>query len=435
MLNLYFTLIIISSFAVIFEENIPIPIVSKILNLYDEVFVISTFLYTYIHRRGRFRNLTVAYLLLGFIIWGVLCGIKEHETISILLLGAFSTTKAILLYWCFSQFDFKWNQFISFLKKFDFLFYLTLLSYIFDLLIPTFRSDIGIVAQAEDVRGGMRSLGGLYNRFTVATLFGMIFYLYYFYYSPKHTLNKIKSFLSLGFIVTTIKVKDILGVIMAVQSKRVVNVKLKYIIVTGISAVLAFILYARLLPEHFNNYMNPDNDNVARVVESVTSVSIANDHIPFGVGFGRFASPVSVQNHYSSVYSQYGIDDVYGIRQEDDGRALFAYDLFWPMILGETGYLGLILYILILYYTFMNYLKIFRSNPSSRRAIFPIYLLVFFLMCSIGKPVFSGPPHALVFWGVAGIFYSLSKTTPPGKLSKRHSNLRANIVYQSELNK
>lgn len=435
MLSLFFILILVSSFAIIFDENIPIPIVSRAVNLFDEVFVVLFFIYTLIRKRGYFRNLTVAKLLLSFIIWGVLCGLKEHESLTILLLGAFSTTKAILFYWCLSQFNFKWKDFLSFLKRFDFLFVISLVSYLLDLFFPSFRYDIGIVAQAEDIRGGMRSLGGFYNRFTVATMFGMLLYIYYFYYSPRTQFNIIKAVISLGFIITTIKVKDILGVIMAVQSKRVLNIKIHYIIVTVISAVFAFLLYAKFLPEHFESYTNPDNDNIARVVENVTSVRIANDYIPFGVGFGRFASPVSVNNHYSPVYRQYGIDKVYGIRQEPDGRVLFAYDLFWPMILGETGYLGLLLYLLILYFTFKKYIGIFKKSPTSRRAIFPIYLLVFFMMCSLGKPVFAGPPHAFLFWGIAGVFYSLSGIIPPEMIRENRLMKKIKVIMKNYVSK
>lgn len=41
----------------------------------------------------------------------------------------------------------------------------------------------------------------------------------------------------------------------------------------------------------------------------------------------------------------------------------------------------------------------------------PAFLFIAFLGFSVGKPVFTGPPHSLVLWGFAGLFYSLKNTT------------------------
>lgn len=55
-------------------------------------------------------------------------------------------------------------------------------------------------------------------------------------------------------------------------------------------------MYQSFMPEHYDQYFNSDDDgNVARVVLVYTSFRILIDNMPFGVGFGMFASPTSQQ--------------------------------------------------------------------------------------------------------------------------------------------
>ena len=84
-------------------------------------------------------------------------------------------------------------------------------------------------------------------------------------------------------------------------------------------------------------------------------------------------------------------------------------DTFWPMIFGETGLLGTLVYLIILYKAFGLYVKGFLKDTSDKRYVMPAFFFIVFLGSSLGKPVFSGPPHSLVVWGIAGIFYSLCK--------------------------
>ncbi|MGL6105770.1 hypothetical protein, partial [Romboutsia sp.] len=86
------------------------------------------------------------------------------------------------------------------------------------------------------------------------------------------------------------------------------------------------------------------NDDYARTVLLSTSVDVAKDHFPWGSGFGTYASSVSAKN-YSSIYEKYGIDNTYGLKK---GQAHFVSDSFWPMILGQFGFIGMILYASIL---------------------------------------------------------------------------------------
>lgn len=69
---------------------------------------------------------------------------------------------------------------------------------------------------------------------------------------------------------------------------------------------------------------------------------IARDMFPLGTGFATFGSYYSGV-YYSSVYAAYGLSNINGLRI---GASQFVSDSFWPMILGQSGYFGLLSYIL-----------------------------------------------------------------------------------------
>lgn len=70
------------------------------------------------------------------------------------------------------------------------------------------------------------------------------------------------------------------------------------------------------------------------------SILIANDCFPLGAGFASFGSYYSGV-YYSPLYAMYGISNIYGLSQQ---MSAFISDSFWPMILGQFGWLGLFCY-------------------------------------------------------------------------------------------
>lgn len=83
----------------------------------------------------------------------------------------------------------------------------------------------------------------------------------------------------------------------------------------------------------------------ARNLLLIYSIRIANDYFPFGAGFGTYASYLSGV-FYSPIYDIYGLSSVNGLTRMDHS---YMSDSFWPMILGQNGYFGLIIFLVILY--------------------------------------------------------------------------------------
>ena len=87
---------------------------------------------------------------------------------------------------------------------------------------------------------------------------------------------------------------------------------------------------------------DPDSEVIRplhpRVALYAGSLAVARDEFPLGAGLGRYGSHTS-RDAYSPVYAQYGLDQVYGLRER---RPIAITDTFWPMVVGETGAIGLL---------------------------------------------------------------------------------------------
>jgi len=106
-------------------------------------------------------------------------------------------------------------------------------------------------------------------------------------------------------------------------------------------------------------------DAWSRAVILYYSFIIGNDFFPLGTGFGTYSSYYSGY-YYSWVYDLYEINNVYGISRR---YWKFVADQYWPMVLGQFGYLGLISMVMVIYNYFTYFSSIaFRINRIQYRA-------------------------------------------------------------------
>lgn len=126
-------------------------------------------------------------------------------------------------------------------------------------------------------------------------------------------------------------------------------------------------------------------DDSARYQLLVKSVEVAKDHFPLGSGFGTFASYYSSVD-YSQLYYIYGISDVNGLRE---GAANFVSDSFWPMIIAQSGFLGLAAFVLAIICLFMKIQRL--KNLSAGYYAAALSLLVYLLIASSAESAFVHP--------------------------------------------
>ena len=190
-------------------------------------------------------------------------------------------------------------------------------------------------------------------------------------------------FILLLLIVSTLRMKAIAFAIIATLVIIYVNklnkkIKLNKIIIVGlICVIVAF--------EQIQFYFI-ENNQTARGELLRTSFEIANDYFPLGTGFGTFASHFSEEN-YSPIYEIYGINNVWGLSED---FSAFISDSFWPMIIGQFGYIGTVLYMICI---ITIYLKIQKGYSKENKEVYiaKLLTLLYLLISSAAESAFVNP--------------------------------------------
>ena len=134
----------------------------------------------------------------------------------------------------------------------------------------------------------------------------------------------------------------------------------------------------------------------AKSIMTSASLKIAKDYFPIGTGFGTFGSTYAARN-YSPVYYLYGIADN---PELGESSRQYLTDLFWPILLGETGILGTLFYCALILLLFIQIQRVYYYNP--RKYFLLIYMFVFMLITTFSEAGFM-QPMVMVFAFIMGV--------------------------------
>lgn len=154
--------------------------------------------------------------------------------------------------------------------------------------------------------------------------------------------------------------------------------------------------------------VNPDPQENARLALYETSLKIAKDYFPLGVGLGQFGGWISTL-YYSPMYYKYNLNLVYGL---SPGPTTFTMDTHWPHILGEVGVIGFILYVLVIFYLAKITLSCLRRMDSFFLKAFSLGLfMVLIESCleAFASPVFQSSMGCYFIFGTIGMLSAISK--------------------------
>ena len=177
-----------------------------------------------------------------------------------------------------------------------------------------------------------------------------------------------------------------------------VFIRKKKITLRTLIVFVPFILF--MVSDQIEYYFFSDiQSDSARYQLLITALSIAKDSFPLGTGFGTFGSYMSAI-HYSPVYRIYGISTVHGLIE---GATYFTSDSFWPMILGETGIVGLASIVIVL----GNMLKRLQKTKNIDLALYAsgLVCMSYMLIISMAESAFVNPiaiPLAIVLGMIYG---------------------------------
>ena len=106
-------------------------------------------------------------------------------------------------------------------------------------------------------------------------------------------------------------------------------------VVIGVGSVSAFLVGQAQMSVYYES---------ARGHLMTTALSVFQNFFPLGAGFASFGSGVT-KTIYSPLYYQYGLQNVYGLAPNNPS---YLTDTFWPVVLAQFGFLGLIIWLLLL---------------------------------------------------------------------------------------
>lgn len=248
------------------------------------------------------------------------------------------------------------------------LFVLTIGNYIFDIW-------------PAEMRFGVKANKLFYSHQTVLTA-NCVFLLALIVRTEKKTINPY-SIAILLMLISTLRFKAIgLGVLFLIISVyvKITNKKIHFYKFAVIALIVMMLSYQQI------KYYFVTVDNSARSMLLKTSFEIANDYFPLGTGFGTYGSYFSGVN-YSPVYYIYNLQDIQGLQKKNPD---FISDSFWPMIIGQFGYLGTILYMIAI---IMIFRKIQDNYDIDNKEIYisKLICLSYLLISSTAESAFVHP--------------------------------------------
>lgn len=134
-------------------------------------------------------------------------------------------------------------------------------------------------------------------------------------------------------------------------------------------------------PKIYNYYVAGVGITTRSILHSV-SMQIAEDYFPIGTGFGTYASAESVEV-FSPVYELYNFE--YICRHQSAWRH-FLSDTFWPIIVGQTGAIGMIIYVFCLACLLSKCWKLQYVSVHSYVAV--LFSWAYMMISSTSEPIF-----------------------------------------------
>lgn len=139
-----------------------------------------------------------------------------------------------------------------------------------------------------------------------------------------------------------------------------------------------FIIFALVVflvsKNEISNYLA--NDSAPRYKMFYYSFKTAISFFPFGSGYGTYGGVVAATD-YSKLYILYGFNNVWGLSKESLNTSHnFLYDTYYPMIIAQFGFIGIISYLIII---FLGLKKSFLNKNKTA-----IFMILFLLAMGLG---------------------------------------------------
>ena len=304
------------------------------------------------------------YLLLSFIFFSFLNIIFIPNSFFAFLYGLFSTTFFIIMFiFCKSIF----LNLKSIKILFNYILFIIFISSIISLLSIPIENDFRLQFTL------FRELGA----YGVALVYAILLSLTMNFL----TRNQIYIFLAIFFlfcIFTTLLKKSIfdglLIIFIFIYYRYGTVLRLYFTTIISIF-VLIFLVYVgsdfkENVLMNIEYYTTTKSEGVRQIMY-VAAIYLATINFPFGSGMGTFGTPASLINGYNNTYYQTGISEMSEMSPDlvMNGKPNTLFDTFWPHIIGESGYFGTILFLILWFYPLYYISKHLKKNNINTKFV------------------------------------------------------------------
>ena len=242
---------------------------------------------------------------------------------------------------------------------------------------------------ADEVRYGLRSYKFIYSHYTYLVYNEVLLYSILATEDKRNAVFKIMSLLS---IAATFRTKGFITIafilayyLLNFAKKKRISFKdiFKPVYIAPIGIVCFFISKSKI-----QQYLSWGASQSIRVGVHSVGLKIANDHFPFGTGFGTFGTNISYKNQ-SQLYNIYNSLNYSHLMNY--GYATMS-DVYWPSIYVQFGYIGMIVYVILIIQICKDLLNNAMLNNSCK---FSILLILFYMVsASLSEATFSNESGA-----------------------------------------
>lgn len=397
-------------FIFLFEDTISSLININFLSYMDELTTLGLLLVSFISTLYKKRIKTVSFKLLCLtflfsLIGTISCFINSEFILSRVIYSNFLAIKFLITIISVSNLDIKKSTYKYIFEAMVFYGIVNAMIGIYNFIFAeNYYATFPFVEKSY--RYGFPSLSGMFNHpgkygwFMLAT--SIISYL--IYRDEYQKKNKKYFILSLVFAISALlsfRTKVIMGLAIVIAYemfvKNIKRINPNKIMIALIGIIAVIVIFNDLIENTYNLYFTNNIIESARQSLLTNSIKIMNDYFPLGVGFGQYGSWYA-RIYYSSYYWKYKMTSVYGLYPSNP---IYATDTYWPSIFGETGIIGAIIYIYILFYIF----KMLKKNNIKNLLVsnIAILLLVQTICESFGEPSFNSSPQCIIVALIVGI--------------------------------
>lgn len=372
---------------------------SEGVNFLDEIFSILFFPYLvsklFLFKKIKRLNLLLLLLILIFVIGIAGSLVYEYQSLLLSFKGGFVYVKSYIPFFFVVIFCVCENLKVGYLNR-----YITR-HFVFSVLLVFLGVIYQIFFRPEGIywKGPFPQFVSFYSPDTrygdVVSFLGLV-YFYLHSYSKKK--NRLFFYGVALLIVVSFRVKALFFLVILVlyyySNKRLFSPKLLLILPLIFSFFFIKPIRELVILKLQNSYVEnstKSGDTAARAALTFTSLRVAQDHYPLGSGFATYGTHYSKES-YSPIYRKYRISKIYGLSKSFNS---FVSDTQWPAILGELGFIGLVIYI-IMFYVFFDIVKQNIANTFEKKRV--LYLaFVLLLTQSLGAPILFNASSSAIF--------------------------------------